>query len=144
MNIPISPGSHSRRPHMPSRPPNRSEQLRPSDLQSAHIAAAHAADHRMQQPPKGHINMLDRSQIDATVFRVAVAAFTYYPEKANHEPGYTLEEDLDWCMRPLRHLPEESLRELRERITTLVTDPTADRQAFIRRLQREGSDLDHD
>jgi len=88
--------------------------------------------------------MLDRSQIDATVFRVAVAAFTYYPEKPTREPGYTLEEDLDWCMRPLRQLPEETRRELREHVTTLVTDPTADRQGFIRLLQREGQEPDHD
>ena len=88
--------------------------------------------------------MLDRSQIDATVFRVAVAAFTYYPEKAASEPGYTLEEDLDWCMRPLRRLPEETRRELREHVTTLVTNPAADRQGFIRRLQREGREDNHD
>ena len=80
--------------------------------------------------------MLDRSQIDATIFRVAVAAFTYYPEKAAREPGYTLDEDLDWCMRPLRQLPEAYRHKLREHISLLVTDPVADRQAFIRRLQR--------
>lgn len=80
--------------------------------------------------------MLDRSQIDAAIFRVAVAAFTYYADKPNREPGYTLDEDLDWCMRPLRHLPEAPRRELREQIASLVTDPSADRQAFIRRLQR--------
>lgn len=80
--------------------------------------------------------MLDRSQIDATIFRVAVAAFTYYPDKPAREPGYTLDEDLDWCMRPLRHLPDAHRRELREHISSLVTDPTNDRQAFIRRLQR--------
>ncbi len=80
--------------------------------------------------------MLDQSQIDATIFRVAVAAFTYYPEKAAREPGYTLDEDLDWCMRPLRQLPEAHRHELREHISLLVTDPVADRQAFIRRLRR--------
>lgn len=79
--------------------------------------------------------MLDRSQIDATVFRVAVAAFTYYPDKSNREPGYTLDEDLDWCMRPLRQLPDLHREELRQHISDLVTDPGADRQAFIRRLQ---------
>ena len=78
--------------------------------------------------------MLDRSHIDAAIFRVAVAAFTYYPDKPTREPGYTLDEDLDWCIRPLRHLPEGDRRELREQIATLVTDVSADRQAFIRRL----------
>lgn len=80
--------------------------------------------------------MLDRSQIDATIFRVAVAAFTYYPDKAAREPGYTLDEDLDWCMRPLRHLPDAHRAELREQVTALITEPDSDRQAFIRRLNR--------
>jgi hypothetical protein len=79
--------------------------------------------------------MLDRSQTDAVTFRVAVAAFTYYPDKVTREPGYTLEEDLDWCMRPLRHLPEPDRAQLRAEISTLITEPAGDRQAFIRRLQ---------
>lgn len=78
--------------------------------------------------------MLDRPQVDAAVFRVAVAAFTYYPDKHLREPGYRLEEDIAWCLRPLRYLPDADQDALREEITRLVTDPTADRQAFIRRL----------
>ena len=80
--------------------------------------------------------MLDRSQVDAAVFRVAVAAFTYSPDRAAREPGYSLDSDIDWCVRPLRHLPEADLAELRVQIAALVTDPLADRQAFIRRLHR--------
>jgi hypothetical protein len=86
--------------------------------------------------------MLDRSQIDAAIFRVAVAAFTYYPGKPTQESGYTLDEDLDWCIRPLRHLPEADRRELREQIASLVTEPSADRQAFIRRLHRYAEDTE--
>ena len=136
MNSPLNPGAHSRRRHARPRPPNRADSLQPPNFPPIRATAAHAAEHRFHNPEKGTPTMLDRSQIDATVFRVAVAAFTYYPEKASREPGYNLEEDLDWCMRPLRHLPDIHRRELRDHITSLVTDPVADRQAFIRRLKR--------
>jgi hypothetical protein len=79
--------------------------------------------------------MLDRSDVDAAVFRVAVAAFTYYPDKPAREPGYILSEDIGWCMRPLRHLPAHDQQVLREQVERLITDPTADRQAFIRQLE---------
>lgn len=79
--------------------------------------------------------MLDRSQVDAAVYRVAVAAFTYYPDRPEVEPGYTIDEDLDWCLRPLQRLPHEELEALRERIRALITDPGADRQGFIRHLK---------
>lgn len=78
--------------------------------------------------------MLTRSQAEAAIYRTAVAAFTYYPGKPDDEPGYTVDEDLDWCMRPLRRLPIPELRALREQIRQLVTEPGSDRQAFIRRL----------
>jgi hypothetical protein len=84
--------------------------------------------------------MLDRSQVDATIYRVAVAAFTYYPDKQIAEPGYTVDEDLDWCMRPLRHLPQDDRAELRGGIHELITTPSADRQAFIRHLKSFGAD----
>lgn len=75
--------------------------------------------------------MLDRSQADATIYRVAIASFTHYPDKHIKELGYSIDEDLDWCMRPLRHLPQEERDELRARILELITDPSADRRAFI-------------
>lgn len=78
--------------------------------------------------------MLDRSQVDAAVYRVAVAAFTYYPDRPQAEPGYTIDEDLDWCLRPLHRLPQAELEVARERIHALITDPAGDRQGFIRYL----------
>ena len=79
--------------------------------------------------------MLDRTQVDAVIYRVAVAGFTYYPDRHLTESGYTVDEDLEWCMRPLRHLPPEDRAELRRRILDLIVDPAADRQAFIRHLK---------
>ncbi len=84
--------------------------------------------------------MLDRSQIDAVIYRVAVASFTYHPDKHMAESGYTVDEDIDWCMRPLRHLPPDDRAEFRRRIIELITDPAADRQAFIRHLKSFAAD----
>jgi hypothetical protein len=43
-------------------------------------------------------------------------------------------------MRPLRRLPQEDRAELRRRILELITDPAADRQAFIRHLKSFAAD----
>ena len=78
--------------------------------------------------------MIDRAEAEATIYRVAVSAFTYYPDKPAAEPGYGLEEDLDWCTAPLLSLPPEQRAALRETIRELITTPNADRRAFIAAL----------
>ncbi|GAA1661930.1 hypothetical protein [Microbacterium lacus] len=75
--------------------------------------------------------MIDRTDTEATLYRVAVSAFTYYPGKEDTETGYRVDEDIDWCAAPLRNLPPELLTQIRERIRTVITDPLADRRAFI-------------
>ena len=78
--------------------------------------------------------MLDRAAAEDTLNKVAICAFTYYPDKPLDEPGWTLDEDLAWCLAPLTGLPDAELAELADTIRTLITTPTADRQAFIRHL----------
>lgn len=78
--------------------------------------------------------MIDRSEAEATLYRVAICAFTYYPTKATEEPGYRIDEDVAWCAAPLAGLPTTLLAEMRATIATLIITPSADRQAFIRRL----------
>ena len=78
--------------------------------------------------------MLDRADAEATISLVAFAAFTYYPEKPIEEPGYTIDEDLDWCLEPLRNLPADEIAALRDRIRGLITGAAEDRQGFIRDL----------
>jgi hypothetical protein len=136
MSAAVGPRFQGRRFRGRGAPPQRTDALAPPRLPQIRAAGRHVTDHHHHTQQEGTTHMLDRSQIDATVFRVAVAAFTYYPDKPTRESGYTLDEDLDWCIRPLRQLPEADRRELREQIASLVTDPCADRQAFIRRLQR--------
>ena len=102
--------------------------------------AAHIAHREHQLQHEGTRTMLDRTQVDATIYRVAIASFTHYPAKHLEEAGYTVDEDLDWCTRPLRHLPPEQREQLRARILNLITEPTADRQAFIKHLKSISSD----
>lgn len=82
----------------------------------------------------GDLTMIDRADTEATLYRVAICAFTYHLDKHLDEPGYTLDEDIAWCLEPLHTLPTDDLEHLRDTIRTLITTPTADRQAFIRHL----------
>ncbi|WP_374976627.1 hypothetical protein ACEYYH_02015 [Microbacterium trichothecenolyticum] len=84
--------------------------------------------------PSNEPTMLDRSAAEATRWRTAVSAFEYYPNKHLDEPGYTIDEDVTWCIAPLAGLPDTELDQLRATVRTLITTPTADRQAFIRHL----------
>jgi hypothetical protein len=132
---------HRARRSAPSAPPNRSPQtLALHRYPPLPAAAVDLANDQHQQQHEGTTTMLDKSQAEAVIYRVAVTAFTYYPDKHVAEPGYTIDEDLDWCMRPLRHLPQDDLAELRRRILELVTDPSADRQAFIRQVKSFAAD----
>ena len=74
---------------------------------------------------------VDRADAEAVLFRTAFAAFSYYPDRPIQEPGYTMQEDLDWCMEPLAALSGSDREAIRERIREMITDPSADRQSFI-------------
>lgn len=75
--------------------------------------------------------VLDRSDVEAALARVAVAAFTHYPEKGIEEPGYVVEEDVEWAMEPLRMLDDRMREEWWVRFTAVIADPAADRRTFI-------------
>ena len=77
---------------------------------------------------------IDRAEAEATLYRVAICAFTYYPDKPLDEPGYDVAEDIAWCLAPLAGLSTTRLEALRDTVRVLITTPTADRQGFIRDL----------
>jgi hypothetical protein len=78
---------------------------------------------------------IDRAHTERTLHRVAICAFLYYPGKPDAEPGYTVDEDVDWCLAPLSsHLPGPELDDIRGQIRALITDPLADRRAFVASL----------
>lgn len=80
--------------------------------------------------------MLKRDVAESVLFRLAVASLGYYPEKAIEEPGYTLEEDLDWCIEPLSDIPVGYQQSLQERMREVIIDPTTHRRPFTRDLLR--------
>lgn len=80
--------------------------------------------------------MFDRDAVESVLFRLAVSSLGYYPERTIEEPGYTLDEDLVWCIEPLAQLPETFERALRERMREVIVDPTAHRRTFTRDLLR--------
>jgi hypothetical protein len=79
---------------------------------------------------KGH-RMIDRADTEAALARVAFAAFLYHPTKHLDEPGWTVDEDIDWALVPLRDLDAAARAVWRERIREVITNPSADRRAFI-------------
>lgn len=80
--------------------------------------------------------MLDRADTEAAIYRVGVAALAFYNERPADEPGYTIDEDIDWCMHPLAGLAEPNRSVIRGIIAATITDPTAGRQALVQYLAR--------
>lgn len=78
--------------------------------------------------------MLDRADVEEVIYRVAVSAFRYYADKPAKELGYTVDEDVRWCTSPLTDHPDINLAALQQEIRQLITNPNADRQAFIQNL----------
>ncbi len=76
--------------------------------------------------------MLDRTQAEGLLLRVAVAALNYYPDKPTDEPGYQLAEDIDWCLDALPALFEPFRDAMAQRLTEVITDPVTYRQGFVR------------
>lgn len=75
--------------------------------------------------------VLDRSHVEAALARVAVAAFTYYPEKGIEEPGYVVDEDVEWAMEPLGTLDDRMREEWWSRFTAAIAISATDRRTFI-------------
>ena len=84
--------------------------------------------------------MVDRTYLEEALYRAAICAFTYYPDKPKDEPGYTLGEDVAWCTAPLRRLPQETVADLAGMIRAVIVDPSADRRPFIAALAQLADD----
>lgn len=84
--------------------------------------------------------MIDRTYLEEALYRAAICAFTYYPDKPNDEPGYTIDEDVTWCAAPLSRLPQETAADLTEMIRTVIADPSTDRRPFIAALAQLADD----
>lgn len=76
--------------------------------------------------------LIDRSQAEAVLYRVAICALTWHPGKAAADPGYRIEEDQCWCLAPL----EESNPGLPIRVLVAATivDPSRYRAELVQAL----------
>ncbi|MGX5773097.1 hypothetical protein ACWKWN_20340 [Microbacterium trichothecenolyticum] len=90
----------------------------------------------------GARTMIERSIVETVLARVAVAAFQYYPAKSTEELGWTVDEDIEWALAPLRSLSAERYEEWRERAREVIIDSTADRRAFTADLMALADDRD--
>lgn len=73
---------------------------------------------------------------DEIIFRVAIAAFTYYDTKEADDPTYLVDDDVEWCVEPLRDEGQESAADmLVSEIRELIVNVHADRRGFIDRLR---------
>lgn len=76
---------------------------------------------------------VDRADAEAVLYRVAICTFTYYQGKEIDEPGYSVGEDVAWCIAALGSHADLA-DSLRPDIYEMITNPNADRRAFIIRL----------
>lgn len=81
------------------------------------------------------MSTIERDHAEKVLYRAAISAFMYYPEKPDNEPGYDVEEDVAWCTAPLeRRLPAPDVEVFRGVIRMLITEPLADRRPLIQKL----------
>lgn len=80
--------------------------------------------------------MIDRAHTETTLWRTAVSSFSYYPSKHIDEPGYTLGEDIGWCLEPLKEVDQTVLVRLSDLLAAAIVDPTAHRTALTQELER--------
>lgn len=78
--------------------------------------------------------MFDRTQADDFKHRLGIAAIGYYPSREQREPGYTIDEDIAFCLDALPDIPDLYRQRMQARIAEVITDPTAHREQFLTEL----------
>lgn len=78
--------------------------------------------------------MSDRERADAVLEHVAVLAFLYYPGIEVDDPGYSLGEDIDWCLARLGDVSDTERERMRALFERAITDPTATREELFTAL----------
>ena len=74
----------------------------------------------------------DRSQTEEALYRVAICALLWYPDKAHTDYGYELEVDINWCLAPLKISDHDPA--LRALIASTIVDPTHCRVEVIQAI----------
>jgi len=78
--------------------------------------------------------MIDRAHAESLLYRVAVASMTYSPDKAEQQPGYSIEEDVGWCLVAVSSIPLRYRESMRPTIREVIEDSTGCRTQFTRNV----------
>lgn len=65
-------------------------------------------------------------------------AFLYYPGIEEHDPGYTLAEDIEWCLVRLGDVSDAERERMGGLFARAITDPTATREELFTALAELG------
>ncbi len=88
--------------------------------------------------------MIDRAQAEAATYRIAFAALTFYPDKPGVEPGFWIDEDLEWALQPVLDLPPTEFDLVRDVARATIADPTGHREKLTRLLAKLAREDDPD
>ena len=80
--------------------------------------------------------MIERANVEAVKYRIAVMALGYYADKSDVEPGYSVDEDLQWCLQPFLDLAPDDFAAVYEAARATIIDPTAQREHLTEVLDR--------
>lgn len=75
-----------------------------------------------------------KEQTDVVFQRVGLLAFLYYPQVHVDEPGYSLTEDIAFCLEPLLDLNSDQTNEFRHLIGKTIIDPSEYRESLFHAL----------
>lgn len=92
----------------------------------------------MNTVPETRTPLVDRSQTEAVLYRVAICALTWHPGKADAHPGYRVEDDQRWCLAPLAG-PDPGLP-IRVLVAATIHDPSRYRVELVRALSALADD----
>lgn len=80
--------------------------------------------------------MIDRANAEAVKYRIATMALSYSAAKPDVEPGYSVDEDVQWCLQPLLDLAPDDFADIYEAARSTIVDPTARREHLTEVLDR--------
>lgn len=74
---------------------------------------------------------IPQEQLDNLLSRAALAALFYYPEMAVDDDGYSIQNDIAYCMEPVAGIGDEDAERLRVAVGHVITNPTAHRSELL-------------
>lgn len=83
-------------------------------------------------------NAIDRAQVESVLYRVAVSALTWYPDKTDADHDYRIEQDQRWCLAPMQGV--DVGLPIRVLVASTIMDPSRYRAELVCALAALGGD----